>query len=391
MFKKSLIAVASMTALAGSAMAADVNLYGLVDYGFQYEAVDQGSEQFEKHGFSMKSGMNSGSRFGLKGTEDLGNGYKVGFVLENGFSADDGTLGDGGRLFGREAQLYLTSEYGTLSFGRVGKLMSANGTYGLMGGYSVFSGGWGSHIGGKYFHVSDWGRMDNTITYVSPKFGGLTAYAQYSFQPDTKEVHGNGTAVEGKSSADRNASVAMTYEAGKLKLIGIAQLNKWSNLSRGTGTSIDWREKKDGYNFLLGANYDFGVAKVYATGEYAKHMRIKASDNKSLMGLAGSFSDFNMATGYVDGHSLTLGADVPAFGGVVKADLGYRYSECVVNGKNDYEEIGLGLGYTYNLSKRTSLYVGGAYVEADLGKIHKNADTDNLKAYEVVSGLIHKF
>lgn len=66
MFKKSLIAVASMTALAGSAMAADVNLYGLVDYGFQYEAVDQGSEQFEKHGFSMKSGMNSGSRFGLK-------------------------------------------------------------------------------------------------------------------------------------------------------------------------------------------------------------------------------------------------------------------------------------------------------------------------------------
>lgn len=64
MFKKSLIAVASMTALAGSAMAADVNLYGLVDYGFQYEAVDQGSEQFEKHGFSMKSGMNSGSRFG---------------------------------------------------------------------------------------------------------------------------------------------------------------------------------------------------------------------------------------------------------------------------------------------------------------------------------------
>ena len=68
----------------------------------------------------------------------------------------------------------------------------------------------------------------------------------------------------------------------QLELIGIAQTNKWSNLPRGTGTAIDWREKKDGYNFLVGATYDFGVAKVYATGEYDHHMRIKASDNTTL-------------------------------------------------------------------------------------------------------------
>ena len=392
MFKIRLLAVAAASALAASAMAADVQVYGLVDYGFQYENVDQGSEKFESHSFSMKSGMNSGSRFGLKGGEDLGNGVKVGFVLESGFTADDGALDNGGRLFGREANLFVTSDYGTLSFGRVGTLMSANGTYGLMNRFSVFSGGWGSHIGGKNFHVSDWGRLDNTVTYASPELAGLKFYAQYSFQPDTKESHGgNVKAQEGKSTADRQISIALTYGIGNLELIGIAQTNKWSNLPRGTGTAIDWREKKDGYNFLVGATYDFGVAKVYATGEYDHHMRIKASDNTTLKGLGGSFSDFNMATGYVDGHAVTLGTDVPAFGGTFKADLGYRYAECVVNGKNDYTETSLAVGYVYDLSKRTSVYAGGAYTAAELGKIHSRADTDDLKAYEVVAGMVHRF
>ena len=92
MFKKSLVAVAVLGAAAFSAQAADVQLYGLVDYGFQYAEKDTGAGK-ATHNFDMKSGMNSGSRFGLKGVEDLGNGYKVGFVLENGFNADDGTLG----------------------------------------------------------------------------------------------------------------------------------------------------------------------------------------------------------------------------------------------------------------------------------------------------------
>ena len=100
--KKTLIALATMGAMAGSAFAADVQLYGLVDYGFNFESQDLGSDDFDSNNFTMKSGMNSGSRFGLKGTEDLGNGLKVGFVLENGFNADDGTMDNNSRLFGRE-------------------------------------------------------------------------------------------------------------------------------------------------------------------------------------------------------------------------------------------------------------------------------------------------
>lgn len=391
--KKTLIALATMGAMAGSAFAADVQLYGLVDYGFNFESQDLGSDDFDSNNFTMKSGMNSGSRFGLKGTEDLGNGLKVGFVLENGFNADDGTMDNNSRLFGRESQLFIDGAFGTISFGRVGKLISALGSYGLMGKYSVFSGGWGSHTGGKFSHVGDWGRMDNTITYRSPSMNGLRIHAQYSFQADTKEVHGVGTAQENKSSADRIGQLAFTYDYGNLSVLLAGEWNQWSNLPRGAnGTSTDWREEKNGYNGLVGVTYDFDVAKLYVTGEYNKHMRIKASDNTTATGMAGAFKDWSMNTGYIDGYAATIGADVPAFGGVLKVDFGYRYGECVVNNANDYKQYSGAVGYQYDLSKRTTLYTAASYTKADLGKIHgTHADDDSLAAIEVLGGMIHKF
>lgn len=89
MFKKSLAAVALLGAFAGSAFAADVTLYGVVDEGFLYTHKDTdvaGSDAVDK--LELKSGIQAGSRWGLKGTEDLGNGLKVGFILESGFNAD---------------------------------------------------------------------------------------------------------------------------------------------------------------------------------------------------------------------------------------------------------------------------------------------------------------
>ena len=125
--KKTLAALAVLGAFAGSAVAADVTLYGLVDYGFNYQHRDGDAAADAQDSFEMRSGMNSGSRFGLKGTEDLGNGMTVGFVLENGFNVDDGSLGDSDRLFNRESQVFVRSNFGELSFGRVGQLNSGNG------------------------------------------------------------------------------------------------------------------------------------------------------------------------------------------------------------------------------------------------------------------------
>lgn len=91
MFKKSLVAVAVLGAAALSAQAADVQLYGLVDLGLNWTHTED-ADGVKTDKFSMTSGQNSGSRFGLKGTEDLGNGYTVGFVLENAFNADAAPL-----------------------------------------------------------------------------------------------------------------------------------------------------------------------------------------------------------------------------------------------------------------------------------------------------------
>ena len=264
-----------------------------------------------------------------------------------------------------------------------------------MGKFSVFSGGWGSYTGGKYFHVADWGRMDNTITYRSPDMAGLQIHAQYSFQGDTKEVHGMGTPVENKSTTDRIGQLAFTYNIGNLGLLVGGEWNQWSNLPRGAaGTTTDWREEKNGYNAILGVTYDFDVAKVYVIGEYDKHMRIKTTDNKTATGMAGAFSTWNLNTAYIDGYSASVGADVPAFGGVFKVDLGYRYAECVVSNTNDYTQWGLAVGYQYDLSKRTSVYVAGSYTDVELGKDHPTpvkVGSQDLAAYEAFAGLIHRF
>ena len=91
--KKTLAALAVLGAFAGSAMAADVTVYGIVDVGVKYLHTDPGeSGKDATDSFTMSSGNQSGSRFGLKGVEDLGNGMSVGFVLENGFALDDGTI-----------------------------------------------------------------------------------------------------------------------------------------------------------------------------------------------------------------------------------------------------------------------------------------------------------
>lgn len=117
MFKKTLAAVAVLGAFAGSAFAANVTMYGIVDTGLGYTSIDKGYGE-DVNTFDMRTGANSASRFGIKGEEDLGNGLKVGFVLENGFGSDDGELGNGSRLFGREALLYVGGDFGELGMGR---------------------------------------------------------------------------------------------------------------------------------------------------------------------------------------------------------------------------------------------------------------------------------
>ena len=403
--KKTLAALAVLGAFAaGSAYAADVTVYGIVDLGLKYTHEDSDKPNSDaKDTLEMKSGSQSGSRFGLKGSEDLGNGLKVGFVLENGFNADDGTLGNDGRLFGRESQAYIAGSFGELSFGRVGQLTSGNGTYGIAGNMSPFGTSWSDAVEGSTFQVG-FGRFDNTITYKSPNFAGFNVYAQYSFDANTKdawkeEIHGADYTghTEGKADSTRYGALGVKYGNGPLNVAFTADWYNWSNnWHYYNNSSAGEDEVDDGYAFTLGGSYDFQVVKAYLGFQYFDNMMTVSSEADSEI----TFSKIGVGCdGYIKGYSVMAGVDAPLWGGTGMFAVGYADTEAAdddykgVNGaKPESTRWGASVGYTYPLSKRTNVYGVAAYyqdkIENEEGK--KGADRDPSKAV-VFLGMRHRF
>ena len=400
--KKTLAALAVLGAFAGTAAAADVTLYGLVDYGFNYQHVDADVKNVDaSDSFKMMSSQNSGSRFGLKGTEDLGNGLKVGFVLENGFDADTGSLANGGRLFGRESQVNLQGAFGTVSFGRVGELVSANGSYALMGKASPFSGGWQDSVGQKYVYANGFDRYDNMITYVTPSFNGFKVHAQYSFKNDGKD----GDGVEGKASADRYYAIGATFETQNLYLVGVVDSKNWGSIA----TDTDGHELDDQLSVTLGGAYDFGFMKLYASGQYFDNAKTVGTRSAQTSGaISGGYSFFTAAKYNDDGkrtagaagqgaegYGINIAVGVPAFGGTAKAQIAYMDAEAVEDSDLNVTRWSIAVGYDYNLTKRTSVYTAAAYTRDDLSNEYVKQNStkygDNPTTIEVMAGLIHKF
>ena len=384
--KKTLAAVAVLGAFAGSAVAADVTLYGLVDYGVRYQNLDADKAGVDKtNKVDMKSGANSGSRFGLKGTEDLGNGVKVGFVLENGFDADTGALGDkkGNRLFDREAQLFVDGSFGRVSFGRVGQLASANGSYGLLGVTGPFSTGYGDATSGlKFVGANGFTRFDNTITYMTPSFGGLTVYAQYS-----SSVSSSGT--ENESDTDRAYGIGAKFVGAGLTLVGVVDSTNYQSFGSGAVS----KDMDDALTVTLGGNYDFQVAKVYFGGQYFDNAKTVATTN-----VIDDENKAKISTGYTlgslgaEGWGLGLGVGVPVMGGTASAYAGYLDADSVDDSDTSLKRFTGAVGYSYTFSKRTSMYSTLSYTK-DEYKDKANGTADKVKptSVEAIVGLIHKF
>lgn len=380
MFKKSLAAVAILGAFAGSAVAADVTLYGLADLGLNYLHTDDDAGT-KDDSFTMRAGQNSGSRFGLKGTEDLGNGLKVGFVLENGFDADTGALTSSktGKIFDREAQAYLEGAFGRISMGRVGQLASMNGTYGILGVASPFSSGWGQTIGPKHVMAAGLTRFDNTVTYVTPDFAGFKVHAQYSFQnaASTDEP-------EGKSGTNRYYGIGATYKAGPLALVGVVDSINY----KGNTVGKDKDHDDDSLSVTLGGSYDFEVVKVYALGQYFDN-----AEGTSKIKVQGEDYQFT-GTGGIEGWGLSLGVSAPAFGGTARAQMGYMDAEEVradADGKDSFNRYMFAVGYDYNLSKRTTVYTAASYMKDKWDDATPGQADVKPSAYELFAGMIHRF
>ena len=383
--KKTLAAVAVLGAFAGSAVAADVTLYGLVDYSLNYQHLDSDvPTQDATDSTQLRSGANSGSRFGLKGTEDLGNGVKVGFVLENGFVADTGALGDkDNRLFDRESQLFVEGSFGRVAFGRFDQLASSLGSYGLLGVTGPFSTGWADATGGlKFVSANGFGKYDNAVTYVTPSFGGLTVYAQYTTKKNDKAA-----GVENESSADRAYGIGAKFVGAGLTLVGVVDSTNYATWpSTAANQAID-----DGLTVTIGGNYDFQVAKVYFGGQYFKNAKKVGAKYAGV----GKFEDGYDATDYngADGFGLGLGVGVPAFGGTAAAYLGYMDADSVdndVNGNDaSVKRYTATVGYSYSFSKRTSMYTSLGYTKDKVER--KTLQDVEPSSVEFLLGMIHKF
>ena len=352
--KKTLIAVAALSAMAASAMAANVTLYGKIDQGFQVQSKKVGNGDRDTT-WQGVSGISSGSRWGLKGTEEIADGYTVGFVLESGFDGMDAKFGDKERLFNRDAFLTLATPYGTLTVGRTGKLSDGNTGDIIAGKASPFGTSYKlASSTSNTFVGFDTSRTDRAIRYVSPKFAGFQFHAEYAnmtYQVPAEDPRWDGEEVDKvgstASTKKRYGGIGVSYANGPFYAAVTAETIKLPAEVAG--------DDPQAYGFA--ANYDFGVAKVFAGYQYAKE--------------SAKWGDLNAGT---------LGVSAPVAGGTVMASVAYA------KGDDSHSLTTGAIGYKYNLSKRTYLYTDVAYAQEKAAKTKVKTKTAQFNA-----GICHNF
>lgn len=357
--KKSLLALSIMGAFAGVAHAqSSVTLYGIIDQGINYT----NSVKTSTGGASlvnMTSGVLQGSRWGLRGAEDLGGGLKALFVLENGFDLSSGRLNQGGLMFGRQAYVGLSSaQFGTVMLGRqydsvvdyVGPLEAGD----QWGGYIAAHPGDLDNFNNAY-------RTNNTVKFASANYAGLTFGGTYSFG-----------GIAGNFSQNQIWSLGAGYNNGPLTL-GVAYLNARTPSNAGglfgnnTTTTTPSAVTSPVYSGFTSANtyqvigaggaYTIGAATIGATYSNVSFRNLGA--NGTTIFNHGENAHFNnaevnfkyqftpsllagVAFDYTDGGSVATAA-----GGSVSAKY-FQYSA----------------GVDYFLSKRTDVYAIGVYQHA---------------------------
>ena len=370
--KKTLIAFAALSAIAGMAQAqSTVTLYGLLDANVgsaktnvftasPATAINQNGSYSSQRQTIVGSGGLNGSRFGFRITEDLGGGLAAIGNLEGGLNIDTGASGQGGLLFGRQANVGVASAtLGTVTIGRnkspyydvhasIGLRESAfdatsNTNFGTVGNYNpaatTVAGVTTSAAGNAAYLLSNHGgatgstpnaatwlgfnaRVDNSIRYTSPSFSGFSVSGLYGFgENKTPAVDATKTVGASAQYANGPIGVYLAYQSDAYVR------------TAGLKPALE--------NILVGASYDFGVAKVGANYNRAKLKDIAAS---AFLGGTGGNIDAQKEYG--------LSVSVPFGATVVEANYGQSKGDTL--GKAS----AYGVQALYSLSKRTTLYTG---------------------------------
>lgn len=355
----------AITALALTASAwaqSSLVLYGVADVGIEYLShADASGNALTR----MASGNLSGSRWGLRGTEDLGGGTSALFVLESGFDIDAGTLGQAGRLFGRQAYTGLNTPYGRITAGHQNNLL-----YEILINYDAMA------IAPRYsaflMDSALAGRYDNAAKYIG-KFGGLTASAMYAFARGTSVTSGATSTITsetaGNARNDRAWSAALEYTTGNAGATVIYDQQQGT-----TGLAGQNPAQRD-RRIAVAGSYAFAKAKVFAG------YRWLSGDIGSTATVAARRNDlFWLGASYAFTPALTLSA-----------------SAYVMNDKRSAQDPWSLVGtLDYALSKRTDGYLTLGYVKnKDGSRVGLNGIQTSIgpgmNQLGVVAGVRHKF
>ena len=390
--KKTLAAVAVLGAFAGSALAADVQLYGIVDTGLAYVHGDADGLGEDFDSFSMESGQGSGSRWGIKGTEDLGNGLTVGFILEDGFNSDDGS--ESGVMFNRESSIFLQGGFGKIAFGRMGALNNGQSSWSKIGMINAFGTSYGEYSARVDRVMTTAAQWDNMIAYETPDFAGFKVYAQYGMGNAVADYDSE----ENESSSDRFYAIGATYNNGPFAAyLAVDSINyaSWSHNADGLNNDGGSKDVDDSLTVTLGGSYDFEVVKLYLGAQYFDEMKLST--------LGGIMADVDVAWNgeKIKGYGITFSGDAPLWGGKALFGLGYVDAESADsfedthNGASfDFKRYVVSVGYDYPFSKRTDVYAVASYMQDQWetttaqGATGRDADPS---ACSVIVGLRHRF
>ncbi|CAM5196697.1 Putative porin OS=Castellaniella defragrans OX=75697 GN=HNR28_002513 PE=4 SV=1 [Castellaniella defragrans] len=384
--KKTLLAAALLAgfATAGVAQAeTSVTLYGILDtgYGYQNFKYDHNGADLRARSSGLRSGFVNGNRWGLKGSEDLGDGLRAIFQLENGFNIGTGSL-DGGNMFNRQAFVGLSSDnWGALTLGRQ-----------YSAGVDTFTGIEGNGLGDfdKVFGavgLSSGTRVNNSFKYTTPSFSGFKAVVLYG----TGSTAGsNSTTVVRNGDTDlgdrgSRASVGLSYTNGPLG-IGAAYDRQSVYGQDVNGQNVDAMT-----SWNVNGAYDFEVVKLSLMFGQDRNGKIgwNGDANANAFDGTGALTGVGLGAGYQDfkSNNWAVGLGAPIGPGTL-----YAYYNGSNSNLKDDDKWGDAAGniaayqlqYQYPLSKRTKLYVYGSYM-------HNVGYVKDLNGTEGGIGINHKF
>ena len=375
--QKKIIALAVAGLVSGAAFAQvapnNVTLSGIVDMGYQYSSDSYKDGVGAQHAFN--DGGQDGSRLKLDGTEDLGNGLKVGFHTDFRFAVDKraGVTVDNQNLF-------LTGNFGTVTAGSFGDALDDNNGLSEAGGM-----GWGNGVVGQFMGS---GAMKNGVKYTSPNMSGFEFMAGVSTQnKDAGEVEGDGN--------QRAIQARVTYVNGPIKAGLAARRDK---VQGSNDRRTEWLGNGS-YNFgpvILGAGYvrstysQGGIADADASGVAEADAVAAGFHLDPILGVVPNVvtPGFDVSMKRRTAYRLNIGAPIGA-----NDFVAFSYSHATQKYFDDVSTdklSGYGLSYNHNLSKRTNLY-------ASYGKLRQDSDNNVMsgvngtyeQAFKV--GLRHQF